>query len=323
MKTIIPTMQGTIDRRILVNFHVRPGVIRKLLPSYFRPKLVKGWAMAGVCLIRLKDLRPRGFPAACGFTSENAAHRIAVEWDEDGVSYEGVFIPRRDTSSVWQAFVGGRLFPGVHHLSKFTVNETNDEFQLQMDSRDGTASIELCARRDSRIWTSSLFTSLAEASEFFARGSIGWSAAKNPDCCDGLELHTSRWQVEPLEVQSLKSSFFTDRCRFPNGSIQFDCALLMQNIEHEWHVLPRMENPDLLNRALTGTTNQAMKAPTAAKAVPMGRDRTPKRFASTGAIAVRASVLECAQPPGAFAFPQTQENETRLYSTLRFIRRQT
>lgn len=240
MKAIIPTMHGTIDRRILVNFHVRPDVIRKLLPSYFRPKLVKGWAMTGVCLIRLKDIRPCGFPATCGLTSENAAHRVAAEWDENGTTREGVFIPRRDTSPVWQAFVGGRLFPGVHHFSKFAVNETECDFQLQMRSRDGAASIELCARCASKISATSLFTSLAEASEFFASGSVGYSATKKPDCCDGLELRTSSWQVEPLEILSLKSSFFADPCRFPDGSIEFDCALLMQNIEHEWHVLPRM-----------------------------------------------------------------------------------
>jgi len=39
-------------------------------------------------------------PEAVGFSSENAAHRIAVLWDdEQGVTREGVFIPRRDTNS--------------------------------------------------------------------------------------------------------------------------------------------------------------------------------------------------------------------------------
>ena len=241
MKAIVPTTQGVIDRRILVNFRVQPGVIRKLLPPYFKPKLIKGWAMAGVCLIRLKDVRPNGLPATCGLTSENAAHRIAVEWDADGVLREGVFIPRRDTSSLLQAIVGGRLFPGIHHFSKFAVNEANNEFHVQMISSDGIASIDLHTSRAPKISRTSLFPSLAEASEFFARGSVGWSATKNPDCCDGLELHTSRWQVEPLEIQTLKSSFFDDPHLFPAGTIQFDCALLMQNIEHEWHVLPRME----------------------------------------------------------------------------------
>jgi len=234
-------MHGIIDRRMLVNFRVRPDALSKLLPPYFRPKLVNGWGVAGICLIRLKDIRPRGFPAACGLTSENAAHRIAVEWDEDGIIREGVFIPRRDTSSVLQVFAGGRLFPGVHHVADFVAIEAHDNFELRMRSHNGAAWVELRARRGSQIPDTSIFPSLVEASEFFARGSIGYSATQNPNCCDGLELHTSRWHVEPLEVQSVKSSFFDDANRFPDGTVHFDCALLMRNIEHEWRVLPRME----------------------------------------------------------------------------------
>jgi hypothetical protein len=241
MKTIVPTMHGLIDRRMLINFRVQQDVIRKLLPPHFRPKLVKGWAMAGVCLIRLKDIRPRSFPLPCGVTSENAAHRIAVEWEENGMTREGVFIPRRDTSSVLQAFAGGRFFPGVHHVADFDVEENNDEFHLDMRARDNGVFVEVHARRASRIPAASVFASLDEASEFFARGSIGYSATADPNCCDGLELFTSRWEVEALDVQSLRSSFFDDAAQFPKGTIHFDCALLMRNIEHEWHVLPRME----------------------------------------------------------------------------------
>jgi hypothetical protein len=241
MISIAPTMYGLIDRRMLVNFRVQPDVIRKLLPPHFRPKLVKGWAMAGICLIRLKDIRPRGLPLPCGITSENAAHHIAVEWEENGITYEGVFIPRRDTSSVLQAFVGGRFFPGVHHTAEFEVNEGGDEFRLYMHSCDDAVLVEVNARRTSQIPATSIFTSLGEASEFFARGSVGYSATSKPNCCDGLELFTSRWEVEPLEVQSLRSSFFEDMNQFPKETVHFDCALLMQNIEHEWHVLPPMK----------------------------------------------------------------------------------
>lgn len=234
-------MCGLIDRRMLVNFRIRPDVVGRLLPSFFRPRLVNGWAMAGICLIRLKGIRPRGFPAVCGLTSENAAHRIAVEWDDGGSVREGVYIPRRDTSSTLQAFAGGLLFPGVHHVATFSVMENNDEFKLRMQSRDRTTGVWLHARLASKIPASSIFRSEVEASEFFARGSAGYSATSRPDCCDGLELHTARWQVEPLEIQSVSSTFFDDTSRFPDGTIQFDCALLMQNIEHEWRVLPRLE----------------------------------------------------------------------------------
>src|ERR1051326_1862789 len=95
----IPVIRGLIDRRILVNYRVDPDVLTKILPAPFRPKLVNGAGMAGVCLIRLKKIRPRFLPSFLGISSENAAHRIAVEWENDGETKEGVFIPRRDTSS--------------------------------------------------------------------------------------------------------------------------------------------------------------------------------------------------------------------------------
>jgi hypothetical protein len=238
MKNLAPTIHGTIDRRLLLNFRVRPDVARKLLPPYFQPKLVKGWAMAGICLIRLKNIRPNGFPLPCGITSENAAHRISVEWNENGALREGVFIPRRDTSSGLQALAGGRIFPGLHHRADFHALESENDFELKMQSRDSSAFVEVNARRAAKIPATSIFASLDEASDFFARGSIGYSATRNPKCCDGLELFTEQWRVEPLDAQSIRSSFFDNTDQFPQGSIHFDCALLMQNIEHEWHVLP-------------------------------------------------------------------------------------
>src|SRR5262249_9718302 len=95
----LPTLQGIIDRRMLVNYGVDPGVAERVLPAPFRPKLAQGYAMAGICLIRLKQIRPMFVPAAVGMSSENAAHRFAVQWDVNGETREGVFIPRRDTSS--------------------------------------------------------------------------------------------------------------------------------------------------------------------------------------------------------------------------------
>ena len=92
----IPVIRGLIDRRILVNYRVKPEVLARLVPAPFRPKLINGMGMAGVCLIGLKHLRPTFLPAFLGFSSENAAHRIAVEWDDNGETKEGVFVPRRD-----------------------------------------------------------------------------------------------------------------------------------------------------------------------------------------------------------------------------------
>ena len=62
----ISTLQGIVRRRILVNYRVDPEVIQRQLPPPFRPKLLGDSAIAGICLIRLEQIRPKGLPAALG-----------------------------------------------------------------------------------------------------------------------------------------------------------------------------------------------------------------------------------------------------------------
>jgi hypothetical protein len=231
----LPTIQGVIDRRILVNYRVDPEVAARLLPAPFRPKLAHGHAMAGICLIRLKQIRPAFVPRAAGIGSENAAHRFAVEWDRQGQRREGVFIPRRDTSSRLNTIVGGRLFPGEHHHARFDVSETDDRLRVELVSDDGQARVSVAARLADRLPADSVFRSVDEASRFFEGGALGYSATRDAARYDGLELRCRTWAVQPLAVESVRSSYFDDRSKFPEGSAKFDCALLMRGIEHEWH----------------------------------------------------------------------------------------
>jgi uncharacterized protein YqjF (DUF2071 family) len=231
----LPIITGTIDRRILVNYRVDPEIIEPLLPPPFRPKVVQGHALAGICLIRLRGVRPRWAPAWMGLPSENAAHRVAVEWDTPAGVREGVFVRRRDTDSRLNALAGGRLFPGIHHHARFTVRESADHFEVALRSDDGDTSLSVVADLAGTWPTTSLFASLDEASEFFAAGSLGYSPTSDPRRLQGLELACRNWHVEPLTVASVRSSLFDDHALFPPGSAEFDCALLMRGIEHEWH----------------------------------------------------------------------------------------
>lgn len=237
----LPVMRGMIERRILVNFRCEPSVLTSLLPKPFRPKLIDGWGMAGICLIRLGGMAPAFMPMGCGLTSENAAHRIAVEWDEDGLVHEGVFIPRRDTNALLNRLAGGTVFPGIHHAAKFSVAETADRFEIEMTGRDGRTQVGVCARLAGGLPEGSVFGSLAPASEFFRAGSLGWSARPGQDDFDGLELHCQEWRMEPLAVDRVESDFFDDSELFPQGTAVFDCALLVRNIPHEWHARGRLK----------------------------------------------------------------------------------
>ena len=230
----IPILRGMIDRRILVNYRVDADVLARVLPPAFRPQLVAGKGMAGICLIRLKGIGPRWLPKFAGIGSENAAHRIAVEWDDHGTTCSGVYIPRRDSSSILNRLAGGRLFPGVHHHSRFSVAETDTDYRVEMAHADGTR-VAVEGHVASHLPGDSLFGSLADASEFFARGALGYSATRRAGVYDGLELRTEQWKVAPLEIRRAESSFFDDPALFPAGTVQFDCALLMRHIAHEWH----------------------------------------------------------------------------------------
>ena len=231
----IPIIRGTIDRRILVNFRIDPEVVAGLLPSPFRPQLAGGYGIAGICLIRLKHIRPRLLPAFLGINTENAAHRIAVEWDVDGETRTGVFIPRRDTSSMFNTLAGGRVFPGTHHHARFAVQESGDHFRVAMTSNDGSASVLVDASLSRALPDDSIFRSVGEVSSFFEAGSLGYSTSNNARLLDGLELRTFNWQVDPLAIEKVNSSYFEDKNIFPKGSVTFDNALLMRGIEHEWH----------------------------------------------------------------------------------------
>ncbi len=234
----LPAITGIIDRRILANYRVDPDSMATVLPAPFRPQVVDGYAIGGICLIRLKQIRPRWFPASWGFGSENAAHRIAVEWDSNGQAMQGVYIPRRDTNSKLNSLVGGRLFPGIHHHSQFSVAEQGEQYSVTMESSDGAAKVHVTGAVAPSIPTSSVFASVESASEFFERGSLGYSDTKTDGKFDGLELECQNWRVEALQVDAVESSYFEDPTRFPSGSVEFDCALLMRDVDHEWHSRP-------------------------------------------------------------------------------------
>lgn len=230
----IPTIHGIIERRMLINYVAEPQVVEKILPKPFRPKLFNGKAIVGICLIRLKEIKPKGLPNCLGINSENGAHRIAVEWDENGVTREGVYIPRRDTNLKLNTLIGGRIFPGKHYYANFNVKEENNFYHLDFISSDKT-SIYIDAKLVSEFNKNSIFKTLENVSLFFENGSIGYSP--NGNKFEGLKLDAYNWQVKPLDVLKIKSSFFEDETLFPKGSIQFDNAILMENIEHEWKSL--------------------------------------------------------------------------------------
>jgi hypothetical protein len=230
----LAAISGVIERRILANYRIEPEAVRRVLPAPFQPKLVSGFAIGGICLIRLGRMRPAWFPAPWGLSSENAAHRIAVQWREGDELRESVYIPRRHTNSRLNVLAGGLVFPVVQQLARFDVRESGQRWLVDVGRASDGTSIHVAGSLSSQWPGGSVFSDLQAASEFFRSGSLGYSADAGGSRLYGIELNCQTWQVESLALERLESSFFGDVSVFPRGTVQVDCALLMRGIGHRW-----------------------------------------------------------------------------------------
>ncbi|MGG8408150.1 DUF2071 domain-containing protein [Streptomyces sp. 12297] len=201
------------------------------------PQLVNGWAVAGICLLRLGNTRPVWAPGGTGLRSENAAHRIAVTWEGPDGAGTGVYIPRRDSGSRLNVLAGGRVFPGTHGSAVFDVAETPHDLRIGYETRDGTTRVRVAARVADALRGSELFGTVDEASEFFRQGPSGYSPDRSGTRLDGMRLHTDAWRVVPAVLDSVTSTFFEDPERFPPGTAHLDSALLMRDVPVHWEPL--------------------------------------------------------------------------------------
>lgn len=219
-------VRSTIERRLLVNWRADPGDVGPLLPAPFRPHLVDGSAVVGVCILRLEHVRPPGLPrwAGTGFTS--AAHRVSVSWDgPDGTEEHGVYVVRRDTSSRLVAAAGGRLFPGALRRARFVEASTKDELACCFASGDGT-SVDVHGVIGGAD-RSHLFASPAMAERFFLGGAVAYSPNAGGDDLDALELAADRFELVPVTVSDARSTMWDTV-----GSL--DGAYLMSDVPATW-----------------------------------------------------------------------------------------
>ena len=226
-------IRGRMRRRILLTYRVDPEVARAIIPTPFRPQLVDGSAVAGICMIALTDLRPGCVRPRIGISTENTAHRFAVEWDEGASPRTGVYVTERHTSGLVPVLGGGRFFPGMQRRARFDVEESDSRFRVRMRASDASVSADV---EVSERWDSTLFPTIEDASAFYRNGAIGWSPRRGGGA-EGLELTSSRWAVRAATVNDVTSSFFDG---LPAGAATLDSALVMHDIPVLWR---RPETP--------------------------------------------------------------------------------
>jgi len=121
----------------------------------------------------------------------------------------------------------------------FQVAEGNGSLGVSVLTENRRADVSFDSGYPGRWRGTPLFGDMDEASQFFERGDCGFSSRLRGGGLEGMWLRSLRWDMIPLFVRRVRTAFFEDPERFPRGSVEFDCALLMRGIPHEWHLLSR------------------------------------------------------------------------------------
>lgn len=230
----LPLLDGIIDRRILINYRIRPREVKALLPPGVEPLVVNGYASGGICLLRLKKIGVKGMPSLLRIESENAAHRFLVKLKFPDGERPGVYIPRRDTDSILNEWVAGKMFSWPHSRATFSVYEEKGSYGVVVQRPDQQPILRVEAELADSFPPDSMFGSVEHASRCFEECEVGISPSAVGAKMKVITLKTHSWSVRPLQVKELQSTLFDDRSLFPMGTVRFDNALLMENIAHEW-----------------------------------------------------------------------------------------
>jgi hypothetical protein len=112
--------------------------------------------------------------------------------------------------------------------------DDGEHVDFSMESADGVASVQVAGVAAGALPETSIFATLQESSSYFEEGAIGLSDGPSPGTYDRIELVAPAWKVAPFEVERVHSSYFSNESLFPKGSVEFDHALVMRDIRHEW-----------------------------------------------------------------------------------------
>src|SRR5690606_11858043 len=129
-------------------------------------------------------------------------------------------------------------------LSEFSISYQDGGISIYIREQNASEPMIQVEVKETDVFPGdSIFPSLEASSAFFEAGCTGYSSRPDSNVLDGLSLKAYEWQVTALDVQTIRSSYFNDASIFPPGSLEFDHALLMRDIPHEWHSMPVMIAP--------------------------------------------------------------------------------
>lgn len=225
---------GVLENTVLLNFRTDAEVLRRLLPSPFEPRLVDGYGMVGILLFTMKNLTcetTMGLPSP---PSDHVLYRIAVSWNHGGRTYHGMYLLRHEVNTrlpVRQRRRG--LFPVAGQPVRWHKEPGSQQFEWTLKSKTKT-KLQISASVSSSFSSGSVFSSLEEASDFFAQERAAIAPRFQKSIFSNTHFLPLTWPVKPLFVEKLTTDIAQLQNLFPKGQIFFDSGLIWPKIPCKW-----------------------------------------------------------------------------------------
>jgi hypothetical protein len=222
------------DCRIIVLYRCIPQRLAPLLPDGFEPREFRGYALAGLALVRRRVWSAALWPERL-VTVANLLHFVDLHRQRDDRGAGETLVLRCDTSSRLHAILRTpRRFRQRQHHAQFRIRQDAGAISIDCSSDDRSMHVALSARPQRYPPASSLFRSPEQLRQFLHEELQYLDLLPSSDRPKGAAGVGVRRHLIPLQVEHLHASFFDDIERFPAGAAEFDSAYWLRTEEIAW-----------------------------------------------------------------------------------------
>lgn len=240
------TMEGRIDRCVLLSLRTPAEGVRRLVPRGLR-LLVKEHARTGevfafwnIVLCHIDSMRPRGLPRWMGASYHHVAYRLMVESDDGapagGSRWQGLYFLRSDADSALVCGSGDLLSDFRFHRARIEREDRGGVESWMVRSRDGEgdASCEV-EEGDRGPDAGSPFADAGEARRFLKYRPFGLAPSAGGRRLRLAEVFRdeSRWEERPARVGAARWSFLD---AIGEGHATIEVASRVAPIEYRWRL---------------------------------------------------------------------------------------
>jgi hypothetical protein len=196
MKNAI-TMAGQIDRCWLFTYRVPSAEVERLLPPPLELVTRGPWAFINIVVSHLRQMRPKGLPAAVGIGYWHVAYRLYAK----ARSVEGLYFLRSDADSPLMVAAGNLLTDFKFHLAAISVEDK------RILVRSPGADVDVLLGGDAKLPADSAFGSLEEADQFLKYKPAGLTVASGKAHALKIDRVEDAWRSRLVGAESARFDF--------------------------------------------------------------------------------------------------------------------